>query len=194
MVRQSDLSHTCPLRRLQGGDLWCQIGVGGRDPPKHSSEAHVLLQKVFWIQLIPWHTATSRMFLLVMYLYRCQMSCSSTSFCFEIYDDLPTFSTFTAALPTRSYPQVLFFAFEATGVWHGERTSAEFGRQRDLVWYEGLERSSGGEVLKDRWHPWNFYKERVKVWVESNACLQTWLMFDWKLDFWKGPKKFESLS
>ena len=33
---------------------------------------------------------------------------------------------------------VLFFAFEPTGVWHGEGTSAEFGRQRDLVWYEGL--------------------------------------------------------
>jgi len=54
------------------------------------------------------------------------------------YVDLPTFSTFPAALPTQIYPQFLILAFEPTGVWHGERTSAEFGRQRDLVWHEGL--------------------------------------------------------
>ena len=145
LVRRSDLSHTCPLRRLQGGDLWCQFGVGRRDLSKHSSEAHLLLQKVFWIQLIPRHTATSCMFLLVMYLYRCQMSCLSTSFCFEFW--LPSkFFHLPAALPTKNHQQFLFSAFgtdrcvarwkNVSGVW----TTTRFG----MVWRLGEIIGRGG--------------------------------------------------
>lgn len=52
-------------------------------------------------------------------------------------DDLPGYSASLLPFPLKT-TTIFIPTFEPTGVWHGERTSAEFGRQRDLVWHEGL--------------------------------------------------------